>query len=938
MKKKAGAIPFELPTPLEKDKLIIEGARQNNLKGINLSIPHDKITVVVGLSGSGKSTLAFDTIFAEGRWRFMESLSTYTRLFLERMDRPDVDAIKNIRPAIALEQKNPVRTARSTVGTLTEVYDYLRLLFAKIGRTFCPGCGEEVRPDMPTTIAERLLETSVGEKTLLGFPMPIPKGVSREEVREDLLRRGFIRVKIGERVYELETEELEMDRVKEILVIVDRLVINSKERARLVEALETAFEYGEGFAWVEVLGKGPLRFGRVFKCLRCDIEFERPTPLLFSFNHPIGACPECKGFGNVLRYDEDRIIPDKSLSLHQGAIEPWTKPAYRWWYEELEGISRKEGIDLEKPFSQLSERERAIVFKGKYPYEGIDGFFEYLETKRYKLHIRVFLHRYKGQFTCPACKGSRLKEKALYVKVGGVNIHEIARMTIESAKGLFDSIRLTPFELDVAREVLKQIRSKLDFLYRIGLGYITLDRQTRTLSGGEAQRVNIANQLGSHLSGVLYVLDEPSIGLHPRDIERLILTLRELADRGNTLVVVEHDPSVIRSADYIVELGPGAGERGGRVVFAGPLNEFIKGAMTTTARYIKGEERIPVPRWRRKGRGVLTLKGARGNNLKAISIKIPLHTFTCITGVSGSGKSTLIQDTLYNALARRFKMPFERPLGYDGLEGLEWLEGVRLIDQEPIGKTPRSNPITYIGGFDEIRRFFAGLPMAKRLGLTPAHFSFNLSAGRCETCRGVGLVKLEMYFLPDVYITCSSCNGRRYKPQVLEVKYKGKNIGDVLKMTIEEAMGFFPPLPPLMRGLGLLVEVGLGYLRLGQPATTLSGGEAQRLKIARELISGKASEFLYILDEPTTGLHLEDIKRLISVLNRLVDTGNTVVVVEHNLDVIKTADYILDLGPEAGEEGGYVVAFGTPEEVARAKGRRISNLSWTGRYLRGVLA
>lgn len=921
-----------------KDELIIEGARQNNLKGINLSIPHDKITVVVGLSGSGKSTLAFDTIFAEGRWRFMESLSTYTRLFLERMDRPDVDAIKNIRPAIALEQKNPIRTARSTVGTITEVYDYLRLLFAKIGRTFCPGCGEEVRPDTPTTIAERFLETSVGEKTLLGFPIPIPKGVSAREVREDLLRRGFIRVKIGERVYELEgplsgeTEEPVMDGVKEVLVVVDRLVINPEERARLVEALETAFEYGEGFVWVECLGKGIQRFGKVFKCMRCDIEFERPTPLLFSFNHPIGACPECKGFGNVLRYDEDRIIPDRQKSLSQGAIEPWTKPAYRWWYDELEGISRKEGIDLEKPFSQLSERERGIVFNGKGPFDGIYGFFDYLETKRYKLHIRVFLHRYKGQFTCPTCKGTRLKENALYVKVGGLNIHEITRMTIESAKGFFDSITLTPFELDVAREVLKQIRSKLDFLYKIGLGYITLDRQTRTLSGGEAQRVNIANQLGSHLSGVLYVLDEPSIGLHPRDIERLILTLRELAERGNTLVVVEHDPSVIRSADYIVELGPGSGERGGRVVFAGPLNEFIKGTMTTTARYIKGEERIPVPRWRRRGSGqVLTLKGARGNNLKAIDIKIPLHTFTCITGVSGSGKSTLIRDTLYNALARRFKMPFERPLGYEGLEGLEWLEGVRLIDQGPIGKTPRSNPITYIKGFDEIRRFFAGLPASKRLGLTPGHFSFNLAGGRCETCKGEGLVKLEMYFLPDVYITCSSCNGRRYKPQVLEVKYKGKNIGDVLNMTVEEAMGFFPPLPSLVKGLGLLMEVGLGYLRLGQPATTLSGGEAQRLKIASD-IAGEARDFLYILDEPTTGLHLEDIKRLISVLNRLVDAGNTVVVVEHNLDVVKSADYILDLGPEAGEGGGYVVATGTPEKVARAKG------SWTGRYLRGILA
>ncbi|MBI5286092.1 MAG: excinuclease ABC subunit UvrA, partial [Deltaproteobacteria bacterium] len=746
MKQKAHIIPLP-PTPhlrIEKDELIIEGARQNNLKGINLRLPHNRITVIVGLSGSGKSTLAFDTIFAEGRWRFIESLSTYTRLFLERMDRPDVDRMGNIRPAIALEQKNPVRTARSTVGTATEVYDYYRLLFAKIGRTFCSRCGQEIRPDYPTSIAERLLDGEEGGKALLGFIMPIPKGVSGEEIREDLLRRGFIRLRIGERVWELEVEEPDLEGVKEAMVIVDRLVIRPSERARLVEALEVAYREGEGVIWVEVPGKGVRRFTRGFKCLKCSIEFERPTPILFSFNHPIGACPECKGFGNVLRYDEDKIVPDPSLSLRDGAIVPWTKPAYRWWYEELEDFAQREGIDLDKPFSRLSKKEKEIIFKGSGYYEGIEGFFNYLETKRYKLHIRVFLHRYKGQFLCPTCHGARLKKEALYVKVGGLNIYEIARMTIEEARGFFDTLKLTPYEMDVASEVLRQIRTRLDLLYDIGLGYITLDRQTRTLSGGEAQRVNIANQLGSHLSGVLYVLDEPSIGLHPRDIDRLIHTLKGLTKRGNTLVVVEHDPSVIRSADYIVELGPGAGERGGRVVFAGPISEFIERAKTLTSRYIKGDETIPVPRWRRKGSGkALVLKGARGNNLKDIDIKIPLRTFACITGVSGSGKSSLIQDTLYNVLARAFRLPFERPLAYKELQGLEYLEGVKLIDQEPIGRTPRSNPITYIGGFDEIRKFFAGLPASRRLGLTPGHFSFNVSGGRCDVCRGEGVEKLE---------------------------------------------------------------------------------------------------------------------------------------------------------------------------------------------------
>jgi excinuclease ABC subunit A len=924
------------PAP-RPDWLRIHGARQNNLKGVSVAIPHDRVTVITGVSGSGKSSLAFDTIFAEGQWRFIESLSSYARMFLERIDRPDVDLVEHIRPAIALEQKNPVRTARSTVGTATELADYLRLLYAKIGRVHCPRCGSPAGSAAPDRVAEALLAEAAGARALVGFPLPVPTGDRAGDLLARLVARGFARIKVGNDVVPLSPlPELDLAGRETIDVVLDRLVLRPDAQTRLAGSLEQAFQEGAGRAVVEILREDRppevRRYGEQFGCQACGTPLERPQPLLFSFNHPLGACPECKGFGNLLRYDETRVIPDTTVSLAGGAVEPWRHPSGEWYQKELLKVARRRKVDVLRPYAELPEVVRHWVYEGDKDFCGIKGFFEEVEGYRYKLHVRVFLSRYRSQVPCPACQGARLKPEALAVTVADKNIAEVAHLAIDDLAGWLEALPLTAWEAEVGRDVVDRLSAKVSFLRRVGLGYLTVERQMRTLSGGEAQRIALATQLGAQLVGTLYVLDEPSIGLHARDVAQLAELCRELAHAGNTVVVVEHDRSFIESADHCVELGPGSGERGGEIVLAAPRDEFLKDMRTLTARYLSGRESIPLPVGRREGDGRwLTVVGAREHNLRRVTARIPLRTLTCVSGVSGSGKSTLVHDTLYRAVARAFKTAFEAPGAYDALLGLEHLRGVRLIDQQPIGRTPRSNPVTYIKAFDDIRRLFAGLPKAKTLGLGPGHFSFNVPGGRCETCEGDGFEKLEMYFFEDVYVTCRECEGRRYRPDVRQVTYQGRDISQILQMTVDEAIPFFAATTGLTRRLQVLQDVGLGYLRLGQPATTLSGGEAQRLKIAAELGARLGRDVLYILDEPTTGLHLDDVRRLLGVLQRLVDAGNTVLVVEHHLDVIKCADWILDLGPEGGAAGGELVAEGPPETVAQVAA------SYTGKYLQEFL-
>ncbi len=914
-----------------KSELIIKGARQNNLKNVSLSIPHDAVTVVTGLSGSGKSSLAFDTVFAEGQWRYIESLSTYAQMFMEKLDRPDVDELRNVRPAVALEQRNPVRTSRSTVGTVSEIYDHLRLLFAKVGRTACAACGGDVKRHHPASIADELLQRHPGRKACILFRVPTAEaGIG--PVLMELQSKGFGRLRMGGEIVDTASVDPDRKDLTGLVVLLDRLVLNSASRARLVESLETALAEGKGEVLVEVLDQDTFRFSQALACAACGKPSEPPQPLLFSFNHPLGACSECNGFGNVLRYDEDLIVPDRFLSLKEGAIDPWAKPSYAWWMRQMLAGAKKAKIDQDVPYRELSKAQRAALFKGTKDFHGVDDFFEHLQGKRYKLHVRVFLSRYRSAALCPACRGSRLKPEALRVTVDGLGIAAVSGMPADRLAQWLAELRLSDLERWTAKDILLQLGMKLSFLRRMGLGYLSMDRQTRTLSGGEAQRVNLSNQLGLKLTGTLYVLDEPSIGLHPRDTGRLAAIVRELAAAGNTVLMVEHDPALIRTADNIVEMGPGAGERGGRVMFSGPLKEFLRGPFLT-ARYLTGETAIPVPvRRRREERKFLELRGASEHNLKAIDVRIPLRTLTCITGVSGSGKSTLVHDTLYRALARRVGLEQETPGRHEALTGLEHVRGVRLIDQEPIGKTPRSNPVTYVKAFDLIRKFFASLPDAKRGRLGPGHFSFNVTGGRCPACEGAGVQKIEMYFFEDMFISCEQCGGKRYRPEVLAVRAKGRNIADVLGMTVTEALAFFEGETRIQDKLRSLADVGLGYLRLGQPATTLSGGESQRLKISNELGDWKVHDRVYILDEPTTGLHMDDVRRLLDVLDALVNAGNTVIVVEHNLDVIKTADWVIDLGPEGGEEGGRIVAQGTPEQIAEA------DASATGRYLKLHLA
>lgn len=927
------------PRTTGPDRLIVRGARVNNLKNISLDLPRNALIVVTGVSGSGKSSLAFDTIYAEGQRRYVESLSSYARQFLERMEKPDVDVIQGISPAIAIEQKTTSRNPRSTVATTTEIYDYCRLLFGRIGRTTCPSCGTEVRRDSVSTAVDRTLELPEGNKIVVTFPLPEHSGRSLPEEVAVLKQRGFFRLWRSGTVIDVEREHVPGRSKKGLSVVVDRLVLKKGDkdaRTRLADSIQTAFTEGSGYATVHVVDGGTLTFTQHLECPNDGTRFEEPDPRMFSFNNPVGACPECQGFGRAIGIDMDLVVPDPSKTLRQGAVVPWTFPRWREYYLDLLKAAPKHGLPLDVPWRQLTPEQRALVQKGAQGFDGLDAFFRYLEKRSYKLHYRVFMSRFRGYTTCPACIGSRLRKEALYLKVAGRTIHDVVRMTIDEARAFFEGIELTAYETGVARRIVEELRKRLRFLSEVGIGYLTLDRLSMTLSGGESQRINLATSLGSSLMGSLYVLDEPSIGLHPRDSERLIAILRSLRDLGNTVVVVEHDEEMMRAADVIVDLGPKAGEQGGEVVYAGPTQELLHVGTGLTAEYLRGEREIPVPSKRRPdAESSIFIRGAAEHNLKGIDVRIPLGLFVCVTGVSGSGKSTLVHNILYAGL-QKLKGGYEGTVGrMKGIEGAERVERVELVDQSPIGRSPRSNPVTYIKVFDLIRDLLASTPAARVKGFKPGHFSFNVPGGRCETCEGDGVQRIEMQFLADLYLTCESCKGKRFKQEVLDIRFRGKNIDDILRFTVSEAIRFFGEHPESQRvakKLSVLAEVGLGYLRLGQPATTLSGGEAQRIKLAHHLTAGdEGGHGLFIFDEPTTGLHLDDIATLLRCFHALLEAGHSLVVIEHNLHVVKSADVVIDLGPDAGERGGEIVAVGTPEEIAQ------NDRSLTGRYLRSVL-
>lgn len=884
------------------DQLIIRNARQNNLKGISLSLPHDHVIAITGVSGSGKSSLAFETIFAEGQWRFIESLSTYARLFLEKLDRPMVDEIKNIRPAIALEQRNPVRGSRSTVGTLTEVFDYFRLIYAKAGEPHCPRCGEELRHWDPSAIRAHIIEHHDGQKAHVLFNSPLDA--------QELMRRGFMRAYVQGRALDLAGPETPP--APPYRVVMDRLVV--RDEPRLADSIEGAFKEGAGELTVAIVDGPEVAYRAGLTCSKCDITLADPSPILFSFNHPVGACPECKGFGNVLKYAHDLIVPDQELTIAEGAVEPWQKPAALWWHKQCVKGAPKSGLPLDVPYKALSAAHRALLFKGDKNFHGIDDFFEELEGKRYKLHVRVFLSRYRSGVICPACHGARLRPEALAFRIGGQNISELAQMPISRLVDFFKDLSISPFRRDVAKEPLRQVTMKLGFLDRVGLGYLTLSREARTLSGGEYQRVSLSNQLASKLTGTLYVLDEPTVGLHKRDTDRVAQIMRELAEAGNTVIVVEHDMGIIAGADWVVELGPGGGHRGGDVVFSGPMERFMQ-SDTITARYMRGEETVARRGRKRTPTGWVELSGCQGHNLQSVTLRAPLGVLCAVSGVSGSGKTSLVVGTFYRALSKHHATGTDSPLPFDELKGAEKIKSIKLIDQSPIGRSPRSNPMTYLKLFDPIRKLFSKEPRAVAHGFGPGFFSFNLQGGRCEDCKGEGYQKLEMYFFEDLYVKCESCGGKRYGPEALSVKYRGKGIDEVLELTVDEAEGFFADDAQISNRLALMRDIGLGYLRLGQPATTLSGGEAQRLKVCAELGTGRLSQVLYILDEPTVGLHSRDVSALLNILGRLVDAGNAVLVIEHNLDVLRAADWLIDLGPEGGSGGGRILYAGPPEGI-----------------------
>jgi excinuclease ABC subunit A len=990
-------------TEASRGQIVVRGARTHNLKNVDLTLPSRSLVVMTGVSGSGKSSLAFDTIYAEGQRRYVESLSAYARQFLERMEKPDIDSIEGICPAIAIRQKNSIRNPRSTVGTTTEIHDYLRLLYARVGRTFCRSCGKEVIRETPEVVATRLAALPEGTRLMIGFDMPVVMGAplatgepeaEEEEAAGDaieepeeavgpqpdlpdlvdpvaetlaaLRRKGFGRLYLDGRTITLEDVDTAMLKDRSTLqVIVDRVKIDADVRPRLTDSIETAYTEGGGAAFaIESpaeaghhtspaeaghhtdgartpeerggrLQAAPVihRFSERFECRACNIQYEIPQPRLFSFNNPFGACPVCHGFGNIIELDMDLVVPDASKSIQQNAIEPWSKPHYRAQLAELKRAAKKR-VRLDVPWANLTDEEKRFVIEGDGPeWEGVKGFFRWLERKKYKVHVRVFLSRYRGYLTCPECSGARLRREARDVRVGGRTIDVVCALTVREAERFFATLDLSEKEAAIADKVLREIRKRLGFLRDVGLDYLTLDRLSSTLSGGESQRINLATSLGSALVDTLYVLDEPSIGLHSRDNERLIAILRQLRDQGNTVLVVEHDADMIRVADTVVDMGLGAGEQGGRVIFNGPLKDLLQEPRSLTAKYMRDELAIPVPPARRRPSNQrLRVLGASEHNLKNIDVEVPLGMLTCVTGVSGSGKSTFVHDVLYAAL-KRAKGDWDRRVGtHRKLEGAEFITDVVLVDQAPIGRTPRSNPVTYLKAFDPIRELFAATKDARSRGLTASHFSFNVPGGRCEACEGEGEVKVEMQFLADVFVPCEVCEGKRFKPQVLEVKYRGRSVDQVLDMTVREALTFFSTSPKVLRRLQVLDEIGLGYLRLGQPATTLSGGEAQRIKIAAHLSTQTGDRVLYILDEPTTGLHFDDIAKLLAAFKKLLQAGHSLVVIEHNLDVVKTADWIVDLGPEGGEEGGRIVAVGTPEQVTKNPD------SHTGRYLRDVLA
>jgi excinuclease ABC subunit A len=962
-----------------RNQIVVRGARTHNLKNVDLALPQRSLIVMTGVSGSGKSSLAFDTIYAEGQRRYVESLSAYARQFLERMEKPDVESIEGICPAIAIRQKNSIRNPRSTVSTTTEIHDYLRLLFARVGRTYCRGCGRDVVRETAEVVSGQLGGLPEGTRLLIGFDMPVvttaplppepetSEGGEGEEHDEDshadangdedlrtqpvlpdmidpvaetlaaLRRKGFGRLFIDGQTVTL--EEVPPGSLKDhptLQVIVDRIKVDGDVRTRLTDSIETAYTEGGGAGFaIQLTDRDPIvhRFSERFECRACGIQYEIPQPRLFSFNNPFGACGVCHGFGNIIELDMDLVVPDQSKSIQQNAIEPWSKPHYRAQLAELKRAAKGAALRLEVPWSQLTDEEKQFVIEGDGEFEGIKGFFRWLERKKYKVHVRVFLSRYRGYLTCPDCQGARLRREARDVKVGGQTIDQVCALTVREADRFFEGLTLSEKDAAVADKVMREIRKRLGFLRDVGLDYLTLDRLSSTLSGGESQRINLATSLGSALVDTLYVLDEPSIGLHSRDNERLIAILRQLRDQGNTVLVVEHDADMIRVADFVVDMGLGAGEQGGRIVFAGTLPALLQEPRSLTAKYLRDELAIPVPAVRRKPTNQrLRIVGAAEHNLKDIDIEIPLGLLVAVTGVSGSGKSTLVHDVLYAAL-KRVKGDWDRRVGtHRKLEGAEFVTDVVLVDQAPIGRTPRSNPVTYLKAFDPIRELFAATKDARTRGLTASHFSFNVPGGRCEACEGEGEVKVEMQFLADVFVPCEQCEGKRFKPQVLEVKYRGRGVDQVLDMTVREALAFFSSSPKVLRRLQVLDEIGLGYLRLGQPATTLSGGEAQRIKIAAHLSSHTGERVLYILDEPTTGLHFDDIAKLLAACRKLIQAGHSLLVIEHNLDVIKTADWIIDLGPEGGEEGGRLIATGTPEQIAQIEA------SHTGRYLRDVLA